>query len=58
MKPNTLHSGRKDYNWMLELLSFWNDYFGFILYCDYLVSWGIVIVDVRLLKLGTGASLP
>ena len=38
MKPNTLHSGRKDYNWMLELLSFWNDYFGFILYCDYLVS--------------------
>jgi len=31
MKPNTIRSGRKDYNRMLELLCFWNDYFGFIL---------------------------
>jgi len=25
MKPDTLRSDRKDYNWMLELLCFWND---------------------------------
>jgi len=32
MNPNTLSSGRKDYNRMLELLCFWNDdYFGFVL---------------------------
>jgi len=37
MKPNTLDSGRKDYNEMLELLCFWNDYFDFIFYCSYLM---------------------
>jgi len=38
---------------MLELLCFWNDYFGFVLYCDYLVPQGIVVVDVRIFQLGT-----
>jgi len=57
MNPNTLSSGRKDYNRMLELLCFWNDYFGFVLYCDYLDPWGIVAVDVRFFKLGKGTSL-
>jgi len=36
---------------------FVSDYFGFVLYCGYLVSWGIVAVDVRFFKLGKGASL-
>jgi len=36
---------------------FVSDYFGLVLYCSYLVSWGIVAIDVRLFKLGKGASL-
>jgi len=36
---------------------FVSDYFGFVLYCGYLVSWGIVAVDARFFKLGKGASL-
>jgi len=44
---------------MLELLCFWNDYCGFVIYCGYLDSWGIVAVDVSFVfKLGKGTSLP
>jgi len=48
MNPNTL---KKINNWVTLFLII------LVLLCGYLVSWGIVAVDVRLFKLGKRASL-
>jgi len=57
MKPNTLRSGRKERlksdAWVILFLE-WLFWFCSLL-CGYLVSWGIVVVDVRLFKLGRRA---